>query len=97
MYDFFYKLNRRFSYVSALVVLLGLVITPLGEFLGLDNMAVLVMYVALLGGSVLLDRKLEKLMMAEAWTESLGVDLEAASDQIFKEEKERRRKEGRPF
>ena len=97
MYDFFYKLNRRFSTIAALVMLLGLVITPLGEFLGINNMAVLIMYATILGGTVLLDRKLEKLMTAEAWKESLGVDLEAASDKIFQEEKARRRKEGRPF
>lgn len=97
MYDFFYKLNRTFTAVAALVMLVGLVVSPIGAMIGLDSKPILVIYGAVICGAVLLDRKLEKLMMAESWKAALGVDLDAAMDDLYEEEKNRRRKQGRPF
>lgn len=95
MYDFLYKLNRTFTAVAALVMLLGLVFTPFGTFIGLDSKPILAIFGAVICGAVLLDRKLEKLMMAESWKASLGVDLDAEMDKLFQQEKDRRRKEGK--
>lgn len=97
MYDYLYKTTRRFTFAVALFLLLALVIEPLGSIIGLDSKPLLAIFLAVICGSVLLERKLEKMMMAESWKKALSVDLEASMDQLYMEEKARRRKDGKPL
>jgi len=66
MYNNLLTLNRVFSVVASVVLLVALLIPALQEALGMSNPRVLTVSLAVLAGSILLDRKLAKLAMAES-------------------------------
>lgn len=66
MYNNLLTLNRVFSVVASVVLLVALLIPALQEVLGMSNPRVLTVALAILAGSILLDRKLAKLAMGES-------------------------------
>jgi len=66
MYNNLLTLNRVFSVLASVVLLVALLIPALKEVLGLSDPRVLTVALAILAGSILLDRKLAKLAMAES-------------------------------
>jgi hypothetical protein len=61
--------------------------------LGLDTVAGLVIYSAVLAGSVLADKRLAKLSFNEVCREVADVDIEEATKKFWKEEQQRQRED----
>lgn len=93
MYQLLMRINRYFSVIAAAVLLLALTYPPLQNLLGLNTVAGLVIYSAVLAGTVLADKRLAKLSFDEVCRQTAGVSLEEATEKFWKEELQRRRDE----
>ncbi len=93
MYQRITNWNRYFANSASITLLLSLVFRELQHFLGLDTVEGLVIFSAVLAGSVLASKGLERLAFHEACIAVMGVDLEVESKRILDEEIKRRRED----
>lgn len=93
MYQRITNFNRYFAITASITLLLSLVFRELQHLLGLDTVDGLVVFSAVVAGSVLANKGLERLAYHEACIAVMGVDLEVESKRILDEEIKRRREE----
>lgn len=93
MYQILMRINRYFSVGAAAVLLLSFLVPSIQAMLGLDTVAGLVIYSAVLAGSVLADKRLAKLSFNEVCREVADVDIEEATRKFWKEEQQRQRED----
>lgn len=87
------RINRYFSVGASAVLLLSFVIPSVQALLGLNTVAGLVIYSAILAGSVLADKRLARLSFNEVCQELKDVDLEEATKKVWEQEKQRKRED----
>lgn len=85
------RINRYFSVGASAVLLLSFVIPSFQAALGLNTVSGLVIYSAILAGSVLADRRLARLSFNEVCQELKDVDLEEATKKVWEKEEQRKR------
>ncbi|ABD72097.1 hypothetical protein Rfer_4411 (plasmid) [Rhodoferax ferrireducens T118] len=93
MYQLLMRINRYVSVGASAVLLLSFVIPSVQAALGLNTVAGLVIYSAILAGSVLADKRLARLSFNEVCQELKDVDLEEATKKFWEEDKQRKREE----
>lgn len=93
MYQLLMRINRYFSVGAAALLLLAFMVPDIQVWIGLNTVPGLMIYTAILAGTVLLDKRLARLSFNEVCRETAGVDLEEARKQFWVDEQKRRREE----
>ena len=91
MYQILLRLNRYGAILLALTWCTSLLLPEMRQWMGLDTLSGLQVFVTMLSAMVIIDKPLARLSFEEVSRELAGISLEEATEKFWHEEQQRRR------